>query len=611
MNPRRWLTETRTNLLCGSSSQIAAAMILALSAVATSTVVTTGCSVSLDDLPTDSGGEECTENAHCASNSCEDGYCVSSGTELETVLLEITPSSGTPEIAGVRFTSVLDSLFAGNQRDIELGYVTRVHGVVRGRAISTEKCLAQTSADALEAPLDDSLPARVTWVPRERLLGLVNPVHTVLTRLVQGSYVLDANVPPGKYDTYVEPLPVSEGCIRPPLLVLDPEIESGDLALTLKLDAPDVLDVHVRWPQKDDVLQGWSLDLIERDAGRVLSNRAQLGAPTNTDAGLEYAVKLVSYGQPDTARRVSEIVRFSPPDDAVAPVIYVERSVVELFQDNYGIIDQLTELPAPVRFEGRVTQKNGTTPAPGTVKLMALELSALNPGTIAEFSRTATTGEDGVFSADVLPGKYRVIAEPSDPAFSQAEIEVTVTQGEGTQAGRVIEVPERARVRGFISGFWAGSYSGVVVQARSTVGSKSLSILDLARGLAPRIPRASSGATNSDGAFSVGLDPGTFDVLVQPNPSEGLAWTVRRAVTVTDGDVDLGAVENAEPYSVSGTLTSSNVRSVPSALIRAYAYLKDGVLTADPSEATSVIQVGETRSDSDSRFRLLLPTRIE
>lgn len=610
MISRRWLTETRTNFLREGTSKLQRSRkLVAGVGLSLAVVALSGCSVSLESAE-DGSGQECTESADCATGSCQDGYCVSDGTELETVLLEITPSSGTREIAGVRFTSVLTNLVAGD-RDIELGYVTRVRGVVRGRAVSSEKCLPQTSADVFEAPLDDSLPARVTWVPRERLLGLVNPVHTVRTRLVDGSYVLDANVPPGKYDLYVEPLPVAEGCVRPPLLVLDQEIEPGDLALNLKLDEPEVLDVHVRWPRQDDPFQGWSLDLIERDAGRILSNRAVLGAPTNSGDGLEYAVKLVSYGQPDTARRVSEIVRFSPPEDVVAPVIYVERSVVELFQDNYGIIDQLTELPAPVRFEGRVTQKNGTTPAPGTVKLMALELSALNPGTIAEFSRTATTGEDGVFVADVLPGKYRVIAEPSDPAFSQAEIEVTVTQGEGTQAGRVIEVPERAQVRGYISGFWADSYSGVVVQARSTVGSKSLGILDLARGLAPRVPRATSTSTDDDGAFSMGLDPGIFDVLVQPNPSEGLAWTVRRAVTVTDGDIDLGALENSAPYSVSGMLTSANVRAVPSALIRAYAYLKDGVLTADPSEATSVVQVGETRSDSSSRFRLLLPTRIE
>jgi hypothetical protein len=51
---------------------------------------------------------------------------------------------------------------------------------------------------------------------------------------------------------------------------------------------------------------------------------------------------------------------------------------------------------------------------------------------------------------------------------------------------------------------------------------------------------------------------------------------------------------------------------IPSALIRAYAYLdKDFAYTRDRTQARSVIQVAETRSDELGTYRLLVPASID
>jgi hypothetical protein len=58
-------------------------------------------------------------------------------------------------------------------------------------------------------------------------------------------------------------------------------------------------------------------------------------------------------------------------------------------------------------------------------------------------------------------------------------------------------------------------------------------------------------------------------------------------------------------------LESDDPRLVPDALIRAYAFLKEGQLVATKEEADLVIAVAETRSDSEGRFRLLLPSTFK
>jgi hypothetical protein len=144
----------------------------------------------------------------------------------------------------------------------------------------------------------------------------------------------------------------------------------------------------------------------------------------------------------------AELVRLSPPQAVVAPTIYVERSVVDLFQDGKGLIDQLTELPEPVRFSGRIATLGAPSPVPSTVTLVATSLASTSVGTVAAFSRTMETLEDGTFELDLLPGTYRLSAEPLDGELARTEAELTVSDLAETQIGKTIEVAPRL----FLSG---------------------------------------------------------------------------------------------------------------------------------------------------------------
>jgi hypothetical protein len=106
-----------------------------------------------------------------------------------------------------------------------------------------------------------------------------------------------------------------------------------------------------------------------------------------------------------------------------------------------------------------------------------------------------------------------------------------------------------------------------------------------------------------------------FDLSVRAPNELGYAWFVRPGVRVVDASVDLGRVGMPLPVVLTGSalveLTSSTVDTIPSALIRAYAYLdKDLTYTRDQTHAVSVIQVAGTRTEEDGTFRLLLPSSI-
>jgi hypothetical protein len=82
---------------------------------------------------------------------------------------------------------------------------------------------------------------------------------------------------------------------------------------------------------------------------------------------------------------------------------------------------------------------------------------------------------------------------------------------------------------------------------------------------------------------------------------------VRPLVDVSAG-VALGSVSVGLPMRYSGEITSDDVGTVGDALIRAYAYIDDaGQLVDSFEQATSLVAVGEARSDSSGHFVLRLP----
>jgi len=595
------------------------------STLALAASVVLGCSASAslgptDGSPTDSEAStnQCFPGAPCLGGFCSDeGYCRSETTALSALLLEVTPPAGTPPIAGVRFMNQVPELPESGELDIALGQISHVSVVVRGAEISEAQCVPPTGEVPPGTATDGTMATRVTLIPRESQIGLASPTYSkeVLPGSV-GSYAVPLVAPPGRYDIHVEPLGVDGSCWRSPYLIVDQELMSGDVALNLELPVPAKLDLTLVYPGYIDVLSQWQVDIVDRVTGKVLSNRVVLKDPTGLGGELEYhAVLAYSPVDGESSTPATELVRLSPPATVTAPIVYLERSVVELFDPGEGVVDQLTSLPSPVTYTGRVNLKDTAEPAPSTVTLVATELSSISTGVVAAFSRTVQTDPSGVFEVDLLPGKYQVLMEPESDELAQTTTELTVSSGSDNQAGKVLEVGSRARVAGTLVTLSGAPALGVPLEAYPMASAMDVDVISAARGIIPFVPRAEVvRALDADGrlvetaTFTLLADPGTFHLIARPEVSTGFAWGFALGLEVQGENIGLPDIVLSPPFVVEGTISSSDVGLVPGALVRAYAYVAGSSFTSDIEEATSIVAVGEARVDADGRYRLLLPS---
>jgi hypothetical protein len=174
------------------------------------------------------------------------------------------------------------------------------------------------------------------------------------------------------------------------------------------------------------------------------------------------------------------------------------------------------------------------------------------------------------------------------------------------QAGKLIELPQLATLTG------TASLQGAQVQV--VPSPQSLIPFEQAFGAATFVPRATTDMVDERGGFRVAADPGRFDVSVRASDSSGFAWFVRSGLQVAPGgSQDLGRLVLPQPSVVTGSISVDLPQApIPSALIRAYAYLDENLrYTRDRSAARSVIQVAETRSDRLGNYRLLVPDGID
>lgn len=573
-----------------------------------------GCGLDYDsDGDSEVAVNECSSSSECGSGTCRRSICQTNTTSLSSILLSVTPPTATPTIAGVTFIQQVDEFELGTQGvALNVEGVSRIVGAVIAEPLEDESCVPHEESEQASASEDGSIPNRLTLIPRSRLLGIPNPTYTSeVDALVNGGYGVSLAVPPGRYDVYVEPGERSGPCVRPPYLALDQEFLSGEVDFRVTLPSPEALRVKVRYPGDSNDLEAWTVDILERDSGRLLSNRARLSNARFVDGGWEYEATIAFNAAINSrTRSASELVRLAPPEGSIAPEIFVERSVVDLFREGEGLVDQLTALPDPVTYRARVATNDAKEPARASLRVIATSLDATALGTIAEFSRTVETDEEGLFEVELLPGQYRVLAEPWDDQLAPQEIAVSISDA-SIQAGKTIEVRPRRAVRGRLQDFTGAALRGVAVGAQAISANQQLGVLGRAQGLARQVPLATQTTTEEDGRFSFVADAGEYAFFARPQATSQFAWRILLDVQVADGAVDVGTVRLPLPVPVDGVLTSRDVGALEQTLIVAYAFLSEGDLTDDPSNADAVIPIAEARSGEEGAFRLFLPSSFK
>lgn len=594
-----------------------------------------GCSVAtLKDTSVESTRNQCSANADCGSGVCKSGQCQASAGSFSTLLLEVTPPADDDTISSVRFLKQIDGLsLSGGRQDLTLDRVAHITGYVLPARPDQSCSFANTTGQG-------SVPARVTFTPTRRFLGLSLAHYAAATRLqpvtfsssTSQEHAFELNVPAGEYDVYVQgqdgtaaaTSTLGSTCPLVPKLIRRVRVDPGIVKMPLSLGSPSRLELTIKWPGPSGTrsLDGWTVDIIEPASGQVISTNTKLGEPFfgSYDAMLYY------WPIADPAQAGRELVRLSPGSTEDAPTILLERASLELFDKGQGIIDQLDVLPEAVTFDARVERSSTSVPVAATVSLIATSIDSLEPGTLASFRRDVQTDSMGRFHVKLLPGKYRVIAVPSIVSGAAAtETTLEVAAAPAYQAGQVIEVPPLTRIDGTVRGPTKTFIAGASVHASATASSTNASLLDEALGAGPFIPRVSSCTAHTDsctpvtdagGHFTIDADPGLFDLSVRPPDSSGFAWLVRPNISVQNQALNLGTLSMPLPVAYSGTVSSAESGPIAGALIRAYVFVGPNGYATDPGVADSlhpaaVLQVAESRASEDGTFELRVPAHLD
>jgi len=228
---------------------------------------------------------------------------------------------------------------------------------------------------------------------------------------------------------------------------------------------------------------------------------------------------------------------------------------------------------------------------------------------------------------DLLPGTYRVIASPKSGCADGAclalvETEWVVRAIPPSQAGKYIVFEQAQNYDGgvFITGAATPTpAAGATVHAVASSLFSDPNVLNVGNASVAVVPRASSGLVDSDGSFSLQADAGVFDLRVEPDPSTGYGWLVKPGFELPARGDELAqnALELKLPIVYRGTVSfagSDGSTPIPKALIRAYAYVKDGKISPKMDGAVA-IQVAEAYSEDETgdvgAFRLLIPQTLE
>lgn len=570
-----------------------------------------GCAAPREDVGDLSPEPLCRADRDCpAEAECVHGRCVSPETEVVPLLVEVIAPAGARSIAGVPIAQSIE--FHERASDIRLGFASSVIAQLGVDAISSDRCIAPLPREPADPDAPPLTSARVTFLPRTRLLGLTDAARVLTsTTPTLGEIELSATLVPGQYDLYVEPLDHDGECVRPPELFLNQEVTASDVTLKVSLGEPERYDAQVRFPLSEGTLDGWLLDIVDAESGFSISNTVVLEGGKTVDGFLEYDASVVFSPVHGRTEATVEMVRLTPREGVTAPTLLVARGVTELFQFDPALVDQLTAVPKPVELTGRVVLSGSLEGVEAGLTFVLESLTGLAEGTSVAFSREVRAAADGTFNASLLPGTYRVVTQPASELLAQSEVQFQVSASGSDQAGRTIEIANRRRIQGRLFDFRGSPAAQAQVDLVPPPKRRRGGGLPLTAQSVHFVPSGVSGGTSQDGKFELLADAGSFDVVARTVSTDtDFSWAFRLGVTVGDGDVILGDVQEKPPLMVFGEVAGEQVGLLPSALIRAYAYVKAGQISTSAAEADYVLLVAETRANADGEYQLLLPADL-
>lgn len=460
---------------------------------------------------------------------------------------------------------------------------------------------------------DGSVPVKMEARPTSALAGL-NPIFTGISELLLDpedglrKHRFRIDVPAGIYDVYVAPQPLPAGCAAidlPPALFSGIEVE-GNVPLEPLAEVPKRLKgVVISGPDRD--LAGFTVELVDPVRGVPLSAAVMLGPAINGESQLlggpnaDDEEGIAYYSTPRLLLRLSE------PDGAL--VVHWDFESLDLDGDGEVKcnLDDLIANPKDLTAKVVDEQTRAVPGATVTIKSRVLTGSASENGS---FRVTATTGADGNFNVQLIPGIYQVLVVPpgeDGPAVLDANWEISPDAG---CCGKGFPLPARSLLTALVSTPLGDPASSVSVVASPSLPGTSTYFQNVIESL-ELLPRQSTTSTSNDGTFRLTVDSGLYDLTVRAASSTGFPWLVRPSVLVADVSKEpVAKLEDLvvpSPALFIGRATAQGV-DVAGGTLRAYLPLADG--STQETSPVRVIQIGETIVGADGRFVLPVPPTV-
>lgn len=544
----------------------------------------------------------CTTDEDCEDGMCENGMCTASRAvdELE-VVLEVTPIQARG--GGPTIPIMLEPFPVVGP--MNSAWSLPAPAVVRGRI--------RQGARIVEGD--------VSFVSTRSLPGLApKMVSTVVSVLgvTDSSFDYEVTLPSGgEYTLIVQP---SEATLPP----LRRTIEvSGDTQQDFNYDDLELV------ARKYEIAGGPAdRELLVRavgSAGELISSASHVVDDSVTllfeDPDVDYRLIVRAEDTYDEADEgASDNCDHETP---VLPTFSIASADIVLDDDKVAHLT-LPAAPSRVRYEGAIELCDAPgvlASAPATLPIVlrssavALEQAdaSLGPWSAELAIDTDATriGDTGRYEycLDVMPGDYAVVLTP--PTGMPCELFAEQRPIEATERGRppaaILELSNAATLTGTLETFDRMAIPSAVIDLQSR-GRADTIMLDETDASLTNYGRSRQVTTDANGAFSLPVDLGSYDVTIRPPPGSGFAWFVKRDVAIGRRGQTFGTtITMGSPIVVECSIgyEGAALSLLAGAEVTAYALIDD-----EGTDGKRALAIGDAVVDESGHFSLLLPSEI-
>jgi len=556
-----------------------------------------GCGLPLGSEPVPTSNR-CSDDSDCGADGIclvEQSLCVSRQAELDELRVEVFVPSGSADEAG---TSSLVNLPALRDEDpnglvVQRDLITLPFATVTGRLrVSDSSCTSLERQDGF-------FPITLELRPADTPTGLSLPSFGQTSSSIAGE--LGVRVPEGRYDITVRPdtsqsmvTEASDACVLPPALFTN-EIVRGSFDIDLGLDNPPVLlDGEVRGQN----VTGWTVDLIDREQGRALSDVVTLGEGEPIDSILTTPYSLRYWQEVVATENSGAFLRLRPPKSLQSggfPTILNELTSGSTFD--------LTKLQSATTIPVQANVVDGNDGLSARVVIQSVRFLDGEMGNTVYYKQEVRTDGDGVLEVTLFTGTYRFTAIPDNPSF--ASTEVTVELGKNDLGGKTLVLQPKIPLRGNVRTASGEPAFGLAVSLSTATSAPQSFVSSRLNPLAISNLNAED-VTSPDGGYAFEVPPDQYDLSVRPPSDSGLPWAVlsRLAIDKSTPALDLTL---SNPVLLFGrVLSGDDGNAIPGAVIRVWAPRT----SPEGETADAVFQIAEATANGDGEYQLVLPSSL-